>query len=122
METSSESNPQPGNENAEGSNQQFQPGTNRTSDMAAQVVDIVPFSENDPFRATRISETVGETASLLSEVQMEATGFQGATTEQLAALSKDAEERASWSQARQDGFVGLLRLGKPTPARSQRIL
>jgi len=122
METSRESNPQSGNENAEVSDQQLQSGANRTSDMAPEVVDIVPFSENDPFRATRISETVGETASLLSEVQMEASGFQGATPEQFAALSRDAAERASWSQTRQDGFIGLLRLGKPTPSRSQRIL
>jgi len=122
METSRESNPQPGNENSQGSDQHVQPGTDRTSDMAPEVVDIVPFSENDPFRATRISETVGQTASLLSEVQMEASGFQGATTEQFAALSRDAEERASWSQTRQDGFVGLLRLGKSTPPRSKRIL
>ena len=81
-----------------------------------------PFSDDDPFRAARIGEVVGETSGLLSEVQVQGAGFEGLTNREYADLHKNAAERKRWPEARQDGFISILRLGKPVPPRSKRVL
>ena len=81
-----------------------------------------PFSEFDPFRATRYSTLNSETQDFLSGMGKQASGFENLDENQLRSLYSDAEERARWSQARQDAFTGILRLGTATPPRGKRIL
>lgn len=84
--------------------------------------EIQPFSDNDPFRAARTREVISETARALDPIQAEPVGFENLTDEQKRYISEDALERSEWSQARQDGFTSILRLGRSIPPRSQRVL
>lgn len=92
------------------------------NDLETSNVEPSPFSELDPYRPARITSLRGETDEFLQEIQLEAVGFSGSNDEQLRHFLKDAEERAGWSQTRQDAFRSILRLGKPIPRRSSRIL
>ena len=117
METQSKSNSQPGPEEAKSNDSQSKTTGVQSTNLEAKDVPIVPFSENDPFRATRIAETNRQTAELCQSLSGEAVGFENADGNTVKALYQDAEERAGWSQARKDGFYGLLRLGVKTPRR-----
>lgn len=90
--------------------------------VETEELEFKPFSDADPFRAARVGALVDETADLLGEVQVEPVGFGRATDDELASFYEDAVERAKWSKARQDGLLGVLRLGRPVPRRSQRVL
>ena len=81
-----------------------------------------PFSEFDPFRATRYSTLTSETQDFLSGMGKQASGFENLDEDQLRSLYSDVEERSRWSKARQDAFTGILRLGTATPPRGNRIL
>lgn len=93
----------------------------RSANMESDDAQIVPFSENDPFRAARIAETARETGELLETISCKAVGFEELDDDQIRRISEDAEERARWRPARQDGFRALLRLGRKSLTRYQRI-
>ena len=81
-----------------------------------------PFSEYDPFRASRIDTLDSETKGFLNSLSLSATGIEKCNEDQLRALQEDAQERSRWSQTRQDAFNGILRLGAAIPPRDNRIL
>ena len=81
-----------------------------------------PFSEFDPFRATRTAQVISETQAFLDPLGKTLTGTEGLNEDQLRSLSADAQERAQWSQAGQDAFTSLLRLGSTIPPRGKRVL
>ena len=122
MEAQSEGNEElrvkEGKGNAKGDELQSGRGAN----VETREQPIEPFSNDDPFRTDRINQARSEASALLKHVQAEPVGFQGSNDKQLVRVYKDAEERATWSKARQDGFIGILRLGRPVPRRSERIL
>lgn len=91
-------------------------------DLETKELQFEPFSEQDPFRTTRIAEVVDETHTFLSNIQSEAVGFQELNESQLRALSQDAAQRSLWDKARTDAFTGVLRLAKPIPPRANRVL
>ena len=122
MESQSESDKKPGTDQVNDSAEKSKDGVSRGVDVAIEGQQFEPFTDADPFRAARTAEAVGETRTFLSEIQIEPAGFSDATPEQQRRVHADAAERASWSQARQDEFLGILRLGRRTPPRSKRVL
>ena len=119
----------PNESNTESRNTETQSGTTpnevhrrRSTDLEASDVRPEPFSDDDPFRTARTSEALREAAEILSPIQTSPVGFAQCTPEQQRRIYQDAEERASWSQARKDGFTALLRLGQPLPSRANRVL
>lgn len=122
METSNKSNAEPRQEGDNTQTVNNERSSDRSSYVAAVDEQIEPFAENDPFRASRITETVREAGELLAKIQVKATGFENLNEREFRIISKDASERATWSKARSDGFTGLLRLGRGTPSRYNRIL
>lgn len=81
-----------------------------------------PFSDFDPFRTTRIDTLNSQTNEFLQGMGEKSAGLEGFNEDELRSLSSDAEERARWSEARQDAFRSILRLGAKVPARDKRIL
>ena len=81
-----------------------------------------PFSEFDPFRSSRIDTLHGETKSFLDTMGKQLSGFETTDEDELRSLQRDAEERQKWSQARQDAFRSILRLGATIPSRGKRVL
>jgi hypothetical protein len=122
MEPQSKSNPQSRNEEVKGGDQISATGSNGSADLATTEQQPAPFSEFDPFRASRIAALNSETAAFCELVGVEPTGLENATEAELRQFYKDAEERAGWSQTRQDVFAGFVRMGLPTPPRTKRIL
>lgn len=98
------------------------PGNSESVNVESRNQPIEPFTDADPFIATRITETTGQVSSLLEPLSFEAVGFENLTNEQYRHLSEDAIERAKWPKAIQDEFEGFLRLGRPLPPRSKRVL
>lgn len=94
----------------------------RSTNVESISVDPEPYSDADPYRTTRIAALRSETAELLEQVQIQPDGFERVTEQQLRSIHEDAYERKKWSKTRQDGFIGILRLGRQTPARSKRLL
>lgn len=122
MAPQNESDQKPGNDEVKaGSERVAEPGSGST-DLASQDKPVEYFSDDDEFSASRFAALSSETTGLLQQVQLKPDGLKDATPEQLRNLYQDAEERQGWSQARQDGFIGLLRLGRPTPPRAARVL
>ena len=122
MEPSSKSNQEFRTEENKGGDQVSTPGSNGSIDLETPQQQPAPFSEFDPFRASRISTLRSETQAFSELVGKEITGFEDATPDELQQFYKDAEERAGWPKARQDAFKGFVRLGFGTPPRSKRIL
>lgn len=122
MAPQNEGNEESRNQKVEGSNQQDGSSISASADLESPQQQIEPFTDADPFRAARTRETIGETESILAEVQSKAVGFNDLADFELANLYKDATERAKWEPARQDAFIGILRLGKPVPPRAKRVL
>ena len=91
-------------------------------ELESKEVEFEPFSDDDPYGAARISSLFSETSQFLDSIQAKPVGFETATQQQLRSFQEDAVQRAKWSQARQDVFIGFLRLGRPIPPRSKRIL
>lgn len=94
----------------------------RSVDVETHIEQPEPFSEADPFRSARIAETVSETGTFLEAIQASPSGFQDLDESEFRSISRDVAERAKWSEARKDGFIGVLRLALPTPPRSKRVL
>ena len=122
MESQSKSDQESGNEENKKSDKRDVIRDSGSIDLESREREIEPFSDADPWRASRISETVGETQSILDKIQAAAIGFEHLNDVELRRIYKDAEERARWRQTRQDGFDALLRLARRTPPRGQRIL
>ena len=122
MASQNESNPESGIGEAEKKNTADESKDSRGVNQTTREQPGAPFSEFDPFRAARIGEVHRQTDTLLQSVHREGVGLENADEELLRRLYEDAEERASWSEARQDAFTAILRLGKPTPRRRDRIL
>ena len=122
MASSHESNEKPGNDQVEGGDQESRSESSGSTQLESGYKHYEPFSDVDPFRADRISKVRSANAALLQSIQTEPVGLENLTEEQYRSLYSNVEERASWSTARQDAFLGLLRLGRKTPARGKRIL
>lgn len=122
MAPQNESDPKPRDEKTKVDDTETSVGSSRSVSVESAKQRIEPFSDDDTQYSARARALVSETAGLLDQVHAQPAGFNGATPEQLANLYKDANERALWNQARQDGFLSILRLGLPTPPRSKRIL
>ena len=122
METQSESNPQSRVEKTEQDVKTVTESNDRSTDVEAREQRIEPYSDEDPYRPARIAALRDETQMVCNTVHAEATGFQELNGKQLRDLQSDADERARWPKARQDAFDGILRLGRKTPGRSERIL
>lgn len=122
MAPQNESDKKSGNEKVEnvddGSNGKSAGGSNLESIEQS----ITPFDDDDPFRSSRIAEVHSQTMSLFNQVQIEPIGLDGATNDEYRDISKHAMERTSWPKARQDAFIGVLRLGRKPPTRAKRIL
>lgn len=93
-----------------------------STELETKELEIKPYSNEDPLRASRIDALAGETQNLLDKISVEAVGFDRANSESLSDIHKDAVERSKWRPARQDAFIGILRLGNPVPPRSKRVL
>ena len=122
MASQNESDEKSRNEEIKSTDSEVHKRTDRSTDVESKGQQFEPFAADDPWRTTRTREVVSETKRLLEQIQTEPIGFENATPKQLRSFQQNATERASWSQARQDGFIGLLRLGRPVPPRSKRIL
>lgn len=122
MASQNESNQKPGDGDSQENDRDVGPDRSRSTDVEAKEVEYEHFSNDDPFGPARISALRSETEELLAPLQTEPVGFDGATEAELRDFQEDAVQRSKWSQTRQDGFLGLLRLGRPTPPRSQRVL
>ena len=96
--------------------------SDKGADLESRNIEPEPFSNDDPFLATRIAETRSQTNALFESLSLKTAGFENATNEQYRRISEDAIERAKWPEAIQDEFEGLLRLGRKIPPRSRRIL
>lgn len=94
----------------------------RSTVLETRKVEPEPFSDDDPYRSTRIASIRSETDELLSEVQGLSVGLEGSSKRQLERIQQDVVERSGWSEARSDGFIGILRLGRKTPPRGARVL
>ena len=93
-----------------------------STDLESKKLEYEHFSDDDPYGPARVTALRSETAELLEPLSLEADGFERATSKQLRNLQQDAMERAKWTKARQDGFTAVLRLGRKTPTRSERVL
>ena len=122
MAPPNESNSQPGTKEDQNNSRSDGYKNSNSNDLESREQQPEPYSDEDSYRAARIDSLVGETESLLAEVQSKAIGFDNATPEQLRNIHKDATEREGWSQTRTDGFISVLRFGRPTPPRAKRIL
>ena len=122
MASSNESNEKSRNDEVKAEVKDNERVRDRGTDMESKEQQYEHFSDDDPFGAVRITALRSETAELLEPLQIEADGFERATSEQLRNLQQDAVERAKWTKTRQDGFTAILRLGRPTPPRSKRVL
>jgi tRNA/tmRNA/rRNA uracil-C5-methylase (TrmA/RlmC/RlmD family) len=122
MATQNEMHQESGNEKAEKDNQSTELQTSASSDLESREQRIEPFTDNDPYLPSRITETRSETEALLSGLSIKPVGFENVNRKQAKRLYEDAIERAGWSQARQDAFNGILRLGTSIPPRSKRVL
>ena len=118
METSNESNQKSGNDKTKDTTQDNTKGSSGSANLAPKNESYEYFSDADPWRTSRIDSTRGETDTLLSNVQRKSAGFRDANPKQLRNIHSDAIERQGWSEARQDGFIAILRLGRRTPPRS----
>lgn len=122
MAPQNEGDKKSGNEQAEGDNIDSKSSESDSIIMEGKEPQIEPYSDDDPLRSTRINSLASETAGLLDKVQAQPTGFERATGEELRNIHEDAIERSKWSTSRQDGFTGILRLGRPVPPRARRVL
>lgn len=122
MESQNESDPQSGNEQTKDTSKIDRSESGRSVELETSRFEYEHFSDADPYGADRISALRSETAELFKHVQAEPAGFENATGEQLRNLQSDAIERSKWRETRQDGFIGILRLGRRTPSRAKRIL
>lgn len=104
------------------SNGENDANTNSGTGVQTQQQQAAPFSEFDPFRSTRIDTLRSEADQLLESLQVRVDGIEDATETELRNLHKNVSEYQGWSQTRKDAFTSVLRLGKPTPTRSNRIL
>lgn len=122
MESQSKSNEEPRIEQAESVDKDITGSSGKSVDVESKGLEFEPFTDQDPFRAARTRQAIDEARGFLENVSSEQTGFENLTNIELAGILEDAEERAKWSETRQDGLIGLLRLGRITPPRSRRIL
>ena len=122
MAPQNESDPQSGTQVAEGNNQQAVNTGVGSVDMATNDSEIQPFSEHDPFRTARIDTIDSQTRAFLQGLQVEPAGLEAADDDQLKQFYQDVKEREGWSEARTEAFQGVLRLARPVPPRSKRIL
>lgn len=97
-------------------------GTLARTDLATPETQFTPFGDDDPYRPERSLALSREIDSFFAPMGGRGVGYGDVDAAQLTRLSKDAEERSRWPETTQDGFRGLLRLGRPTPPRSARIL
>ena len=72
-----------------------QTGTNDTTGTSATQLETPqqrpqPFSEFDPFRATRIDEVASETKDLFDSLSLRGNGFENLDENQLRTLREDA--------------------------------
>ena len=122
MEPQNEMHQKSGAEADQRQAQQVESGDHKSADMASGEQRIEPFSNDDPFLATRITETRSETDRLLQSISSEPVGFERLNRKQIKSLYANAVERSQWSQARQDAFASVLRLGVRVPPRANRVL
>lgn len=122
MATQDESNAESGNDEAKAVTKVDGSEHSSGADVESTQQQYEPFGDDDPHGPARVASLRGETDALLDEIQAKGTGFDGTTVKQRQNLHSDAVERALWSEARQDVFVGVLRLGRPIPSRNKRIL
>ena len=122
MAPQNESDPKSGNEETQVGDKQTTGQSSRGTDLESEQLRPEPYAIDDPQRADRISALSSETAGVLEQVQATPVGFDDLTPEQLRYVHEDAVERSEWSEARQDAFVSILRLGRKVPPRSKRIL
>ena len=118
MASQNESNPQPGDDKVKESNGANDANTNTGTGIQARPQQAAPFSEFDPFRATRIDTLRSETDKLLESIQVQIDGLEDAAETELRNLYENVSEYQRWSKTRQDAFTSILRLGKPVPSRS----
>ena len=122
MASQNEVHSESGNEKTEKGDRESTAEKGGSVDLETKDKQPAPFSEFDPFRATRTSTLVGETSALLEQVHLEPSFSEGTDEAMLRKLYADAEERSMWSETRSDAFLSVLRLGIPTPPRGKRIL
>lgn len=122
MASQNEMHEKPGNESTSTVSKETGPRNRRSTDLESGEQQYQPFSAEDPFRSSRITSLRSEAKAILAPIQGQATGFKDLNDKQLRNIHNDAVERSGWQQARQDGFIGLLRLGNRTPPRSKRVL
>lgn len=122
MASQNESDTKSGNDDANELHSRSRHSDSDGSQLESKGREPEPFSNEDPLLPVRIGQAVGEATSFLSEVQIEGIVPEGTTNREFKTLFNDAVERKSWSQARQDGFVSILRLARPIPSRANRIL
>jgi hypothetical protein len=122
MASPNESNQESRDKHPPSSSESTRSNDRRSTDLESAEQHYEPFSNEDPYGASRITALRGETSTLLDEIQAEATHFERTNHKQLQHLHEDAIERSKWSETRQDGFISILRLGKSTPPRANRVL
>ena len=122
MAPQNESDKKPGNDQVEGGDQESRSEGSGSAQLESGQQHYEPFSDADPFRPDRISQIRSANAALLQSIQTEPVGFENLTTEQYRSIYSDVEERTKWSSPTQDAFIGILRLGRKTPARGKRVL
>lgn len=122
MASQNEMHSESGIEKVEGTNTESGSGDSRVTDLQTRDRQAAPFSEFDPFRADRTRQVISETDEFLGQINAQPNGFERASETDLQKLSEDAFERSKWSETRSDAFLGVLRLGRPVPPRSKRIL
>ena len=82
----------------------------------------LPFTDEDPHRSVRFATLRSEDAAFLAATGYQATGYDKLSPKLLHRVSENAFRRTTWDQTRQDDFNAILRLGRKTPGRGQRIL
>lgn len=122
MEPQNESNEKSGIDQVKETSPSANVGYVGTTNVETNDLPIEPFTESDPFRASRIDQTISETTTLLQSVSQQDSNIEDVDVDTIKALHQDASERSKWSKTRTDGYTGLLRLAVPTPPRSKRVL
>lgn len=122
MEPQSESDKRDRTPKPSDASERREPQRSGDADVATPEPPPEPFSEDDPQRADRVSALRGQEDFFLSQVGYSLGGLDGSTGAELRTFRSNATERQRWPEAAADGFSGLLRLGRPVPPRSQRIL
>lgn len=122
MASQNEVHKESGNDQVDKDDKQAGDQSTRSTELETREKQPPPFSEFDPFRATRYRTLNSETQNFFNPLGIEATGFDGVDESELRSLQEDAEERARWSKTRQDAFSGVVRLGTAVPPRNKRLL